>query len=188
MLSGWKKLLLTLPIALLMTISAHPAFAHTSLLASDPVANAVLDRLPQEISLTFNEELLVIEKNEVNYMTLHDPTGQEVSLGDMKVNGSVLSADVETINDLESKSQPISGEYHLRFRVAGSDGHIVRGELHFSITADGEIGNESTSTSNQNLPSDSVSSAEELALASLILVLALVMVVIYMRAGEKRSS
>jgi methionine-rich copper-binding protein CopC len=52
-----------------------PASAHTSLITQQPAGNSVIQELPPEISLTFDESLIVI--GNANSIMVLDPKGNE---------------------------------------------------------------------------------------------------------------
>jgi len=184
-----KKYFLVLPAAILFTaLNLAPSLAHTTLVASEPTANAVLDQLPRTIKLTFGEPLLVIEGKAVNYMTLHDPSGLELSLSEMRVDGATLAASLEKYESLQDDVQSLEGKYHLTYRVAGQDGHVINGELHFSVSANSDGEAEPTLTTEEKSSENSVSGVAETTLVSLIVAVALAMVFIYIRSGRERSS
>ena len=70
-----KKLFLI--FFLLFLIS--PASAHTSLVSSLPESGAVLNEVPSEVRLKFNENLLLIEAKNPNRIEVINGIGQVVS-------------------------------------------------------------------------------------------------------------
>lgn len=180
---------MVLPAAIIFAaLNLAPSLAHTTLVASEPKANAVLDHLPRTIKLTFGEPLLVIEGKDVNYMTLHNSAGLELSLSEMTVDGAILAASLEKYESLKDDLQSLEDKYHLTYRVAGQDGHVINGELHFSVSANSDGEGEPTSTAQAKSSEDSVSGVEETTLVSLIVAVALAMVFFYIRSGRERSS
>jgi methionine-rich copper-binding protein CopC len=189
--STLKKVFLTFPVVILLsTVGLAPSLGHISLVASNPEAGAVLVEIPSEITLSFDEPLLIIEGGEVNYMTLHNPWGQEVAFDAMQVDGTKLSALIET-SEMTKEAVSINGKYHLTFRVAGEDGHVIRGEFSFlvssSVGVDGADG-EDLPADGEGVESDSVTRAQEVTLLALVGLVALAMVFIYLRAGRESSS
>jgi methionine-rich copper-binding protein CopC len=65
------------------------ASAHTSLITQQPVGNSVIQELPSEVTLTFDEPLIVIGK--ANSIMVLDPKGNEISIGETKVLNNVVS-------------------------------------------------------------------------------------------------
>jgi methionine-rich copper-binding protein CopC len=189
--STLKKVFLTFPVVILLSaVGLAPSLGHTSLVASNPEAGAVLAEIPNEITLTFDEPLLIIEGREVNYMTLHNPLGQEVAFDEMQVDETQLSGLIET-SEITKEAVSINGKYHLTFRVAGEDGHVIKGEFSFLVSSsdsvDGTDG-EDLPAAGEGVESDSVTGAQEVTLLALIGLVALAMVFIYLRAGRESSS
>jgi methionine-rich copper-binding protein CopC len=189
--STLKKVFLTFPVVILLsTVGLAPSLGHTSLVASNPEAGAVLAEIPNEITLTFDKPLLMIEGGEVNYMTLHNPWGQEVAFDEMQVDGTKLSALIET-SEMTKEAVSINGKYHLTFRVAGEDGHVIRGEFSFLVSSSDGVDSadgEDLPADGEGVESDSVTRAQEVTLLALVGLVALAMVFIYLRAGRESSS
>lgn len=99
------------------------ASAHTSLIAQQPVGNSVIQELPPEISLTFDESLIVIGR--ANKITVLDPSGQEISTGETKVLNNVVSRSVT--------SSEMPGKYSVTYRVVSEDGHVVSATYQFTL-------------------------------------------------------
>lgn len=100
-----------------------PAGAHTSLISQTPVGNSVVEVLPSEVALTFDESLIVIGNS--NVITVIDPMGTEITSGDTKVNNNVVSRDI-------NPSQ-IGGKYSVTYRVVSEDGHVVSSTYQFTL-------------------------------------------------------
>ena len=101
-------------------LTAGPAAAHASLLATDPAAGAVLDAAPREVTLTFSEEV----DPTLAAVTLTGPDGAQVPLDAPRVEGSALVQPVPAT----------SGAQTLAYRVVSVDGHPVQGTLAFTVT------------------------------------------------------
>jgi copper resistance protein C len=85
----FKKLVILFALFLPGLCWQMPASAHTSLITQQPVGNSVIQELPPEISLTFDESLIVI--GNANTITVLDPNGKEISTGETKVLNNVVS-------------------------------------------------------------------------------------------------
>ena len=70
-----KKLVATL---ILLFISTLPAQAHSSLVSSNPAANATVVDFPMDVTLTFNEELLVVGADNPNKVEVIDDKRAEL--------------------------------------------------------------------------------------------------------------
>jgi methionine-rich copper-binding protein CopC len=119
-----KKVLL-LSLSFLITTSST-AFAHTSLVTSNPARSAVISKLPPKISLTFDDVLLTFGKTAINHVVVTDPTGAIITSGVDVVKGAVLS-------DAFKTGQSSKGKYSVNYRVSAQDGHIVFGKFTFSV-------------------------------------------------------
>ena len=120
------KVSLAVLFAVLTCFFALPAQAHTELVSSNPAANATLTDFPAEVSLTFNEKLLIVGNENPNKVEVFDETGKLLS-GASVVTGEVLSAPAG-ING--------NGVYMVKFHVAAQDGHVVEGSYSFTVESD----------------------------------------------------
>jgi copper transport protein len=60
------KKLFAAVLALLVVTSGAPAFAHAELTGASPKANVILKKAPQEIRLTFDDDLIpILESNQI---------------------------------------------------------------------------------------------------------------------------
>jgi len=120
----------TLPLAFVLFItlffSPTSAFAHASVLSSNPSEAAVLTEMPTEISVTFSDDLLVVADKEINTLKLTRYDGPAVPLENSVVSGNVLTASV-----IAGDFQP--GLYEIAYRVISTDGHEVSDLITFSL-------------------------------------------------------
>lgn len=100
-----------------------PASAHTSLISQLPVGNSVIESLPSEVTLTFDETLIIIGK--ANSITVLDPNGIEITTGETKVSNNVVSRQILQSN--------LSGSYSVTYRVVSEDGHVVSSTYQFTL-------------------------------------------------------
>ena len=117
---------ITAPLFLCLVL-ASPASAHTSLLESTPMRDAIISKMPEEIVLVFGEDLLTIDDSTNNYFEVFDSTNSKISLSEITLDGAKLSARV--LND-----QIKSGKYSISYRVVAGDGHVVKGSVRFTIS------------------------------------------------------
>ena len=117
----------TVMLAALLTGFSNPAYAHAELQSSNPTNDAVLTEVPETLSLTFGENLLVIEGESVNTISLQDPQGMQLDLTPVEINAGTISA---TLVNNKSYSD---GRYKLSYRVVSEDGHPVSGEITFEL-------------------------------------------------------
>ena len=121
-----NKAIVTAGVLLLSIFSVFPsAQAHSDLISSDPVAGASLEQIPESFSLTFNEELISIEGETINTLSLEDAAGKNYPLSEVKILREVLTASAIS-------GQYPAGEYLLSYRAVSADGHPITGEITFS--------------------------------------------------------
>ena len=97
--------------------------AHTKLEKSEPAAGAAVAAAPKQIQLWFNEKV----DPAVSKIALSSPSGK-VELGPAHAMGD------------KTLMAPISGKmgggtYTVTWQTAGDDGHVVKGDFTFSVSA-----------------------------------------------------
>ena len=122
-----KQLIAFFALALLF-ITPTNALAHAGVVGTSPVQAQVLTSMPGEISITFSEELLTIEGEEVNTISLSAFDGPPVELGEIKISGTTLSATL-------LPGEYGSGVYEVFYRIVSADGHKVSDSFTFSVNA-----------------------------------------------------
>jgi copper resistance protein C len=119
-MSLWRTLLVTV---VAFVAVATPASAHVRLLASSPEPGQALTAPPQSIRLTFDDGL-----SKAPVITITDPNGTEWPVGQPSMDGKAVTVAVDP-------RQGPPGQYTVGYRVTGADGHLVPGEVKFTITA-----------------------------------------------------
>ena len=104
-----------------------PASAHTSLVSSSPESGAVLNEVPSEVRIKFNEDLLLVDTKNPNRIEVVNGVGQVVS-------GMTMVEGAEIFSALDLSFEP-SGEYLVKYRVVSGDGHPVEGEYQFTVAS-----------------------------------------------------
>jgi len=123
MSGGVKGFVACLLVIGLTVLQVHEAWAHASLVKSDPPRRSTLSESPSKIQLWFNEEI------ETAYAA--------VSVVD--VNDKVVSkaAPEKVANDPKSIILALpklaAGAYKVQFRVLSIDGHVVDSNYSFRI-------------------------------------------------------
>lgn len=111
-------------LALLVPTSSE-AGIHFALNKSAPEDGASVTS-PAEVRLWFTE----VPEDGTTSIRLIDPAGKQVSTGEVQQDaddGRVLFIELEHPVD--------AGAYTVAWRAMGSDGHVVRGDLSFSVVA-----------------------------------------------------
>ncbi|MFM8235364.1 MAG: copper resistance protein CopC [Actinomycetota bacterium] len=116
-----KKLL----VLLVSLFIVAPASAHTSLVSSVPESGAVLNDVPAEVRIKFNEDLLLVDDKNPNRIEVINGVGQVVS-------GMSVVEGPEIFTALDLSFEP-SGEYLVKYRVVSADGHPIEGEYQFTV-------------------------------------------------------
>lgn len=102
--------------------AASPAAAHDELLSSDPAADAVVDALPDTLTLTFSGELL--GGSDANEVQVTDAAGTVLSDGPAVIDGTTVT---------QSLTRDGAGDIQVLWRVVSSDGHPISGEFAFTV-------------------------------------------------------
>lgn len=114
----WRLGGVLLGITLLM--AASPAFAHFTLKSSSIKDGAVLSEPPGEIVLTFSKEIGLSD------VDLTDSVGESVGLDYSPPPDMDTSFEIP-LPDLQADS------YTLSWRAMASDGHVMSGDVTFSV-------------------------------------------------------
>ena len=113
----------------LSTIAIAPSVAHTILLYTVPKRDQIISTFPNEISLTFDEDLLTIDEREINSFEVVSSTGKSVRLLPPKIMGAKISA---TVND----GALDFGSYTVSYRIVAGDGHVVETSYNFTYQSE----------------------------------------------------
>ncbi|MFF4030639.1 copper resistance CopC/CopD family protein [Streptomyces sviceus] len=116
-------LLLLAACGLLLT-TAGPASAHAALTGSDPQQGVVVDKAPDQVSLTFSEKVALSDDS----LRVLDPKGKAVQQGKpSEVSGTTYAVKLH--------SGLPDGTYTVTYQVVSADSHPVAGAFTFSIGA-----------------------------------------------------
>ena len=112
-------------------VAAAPAYAHDSVIGSDPEDKGVVSEFPDAVTLEFSGEI----QDGFNTVALsHDANGQSevVYSGEPEIDGRFVTLDLPA--DLDA--QP--GDYKVGYQIVSSDGHSTKGMTSFSFNPSGE--------------------------------------------------
>ncbi|MFC8360359.1 copper resistance CopC/CopD family protein [Streptomyces griseorubiginosus] len=116
--------LLLLATAGLLLTTAGPASAHAALTGSDPQQGVVVDKAPDQVSLTFSEQVALSNDS----LRVLDPKGKAVQQGKpFEVGGTTYGVKVH--------SGLPDGTYTVTYQVVSADSHPVSGAFTFSVGA-----------------------------------------------------
>ncbi|WP_165977506.1 copper resistance CopC family protein [Nonomuraea diastatica] len=113
-----KAALAAFACLLALVLPAAPAHAHDKLKSSSPAKDA-------EVSAVEMIELEYTATVKFPFVVLRDESGEQVGLGEPRIDGPKVSAAVP---------QPLApGSYVIAWRVVSSDGHPIEGEIPFTV-------------------------------------------------------
>ena len=107
-----------------------PAFAHDSVIGSDPENGGVVQEFPDKITLEFSEEVQD-GFNTVALSRQSDGQTEVLYSGEPEVDGRFVT--LELPDDLDA--QP--GDYKVGFQIVSSDGHSTKGMTSFTLNRPG---------------------------------------------------
>jgi copper resistance protein C len=107
---------------------AAPAQAHNYVVSTIPASGSVLTQLPEQFSVTTNDNLLNLGgKGNGFVLQIRDAGGAYYGDGCVSVQGATMSADA-------ALGQP--GDYTIAWQLISTDGHTVSGEIPFTWQPD----------------------------------------------------
>ncbi|QIJ63559.1 copper resistance protein CopC [Streptomyces sp. JB150] len=115
--------LLLLAVAAALLAGAAPASAHAALTGSDPRQGAVVDKAPEQVSLTFSETVSLSDDS----LRVLGPKGERADTGEARGTGATYSVTLRP-------GLP-DGTYTVSYQVVSADSHPVAGAFTFSIGA-----------------------------------------------------
>lgn len=109
---------LAIALAAAVSVSAHMAYSK-----SMPAKDASLSESPDHVQVWFTQD----PEPAVSQLSLEGPSG-EVALGETTVGD-----EKSLVADIPATLTP--GSYTVKWRSAGDDGHVLRGDFAFSVRA-----------------------------------------------------
>lgn len=106
-------------------VLAPAAAAHSVLISVDPEDGAQLEASPDEVVLTFNEE---VNQNFASVAVTSEDDRTNRAIGEPVVDGPTVTAQIEDLPP---------GAYTVGYRVTSADGHVVGGSSVFTVAGDG---------------------------------------------------
>ena len=116
------------------TVFAPTAAAHSALVSVDPQDGSTLEASPDQVTLTFNEE---INQMFASVAVTTDADRTNLVVDEPVVEGSTVTA---ALDDLAA------GAYTIGYRVTSADGHVVSGSSAFSVEPGSPGGTDSSAT------------------------------------------
>lgn len=126
-MSPVRRIAAGLALATIATLAiATPASAHDQLISSTPAADERLTTAPEDITMTFSGELLVLDESLTGAVVLVvDASGEDWVAGDVTVAGRTVTASL-------APGLPTGG-YQVRWQVVSEDGHPIAGVIPFTV-------------------------------------------------------
>ncbi|MGO1320251.1 MAG: copper resistance CopC family protein [Galactobacter sp.] len=117
--------ILTLLLAFMAPVFVGSAAAHSQLINGDPRDGTAVKKAPAAITLTFNEELQDLPGSQSNQVVVLNRDGDEVTTGDVKIDGTKL---IRTLGTLPA------GTYDVQWSALSADGHRISGDGNYAFT------------------------------------------------------
>ena len=127
----WRCAAVPVVAAVLVGVSASPAFAHATLEQTSPAAGQVLDQPPKKLTLGFNESVEVA----LGAIRVYNSKGDRLGIGDASHPSgqqSQVQVDVPKLDD---------DSYVVTWRVISADSHPVSGAFTFQVGKGAAAGN-----------------------------------------------
>ncbi|GAA1316322.1 copper resistance CopC family protein [Brachybacterium tyrofermentans] len=117
-----------------------PAYAHDTLISSDPADGDTLETSPESITLTYSADILEVSPA----VRIVDEAGETVADMEPTVDGPEVTAEL---------ADPLpAGDYTVQWRVVSSDGHPIEGSV--DITVEQDPAGEDSADQDSAAPSD----------------------------------
>lgn len=117
---SWIVLASAFAVALAWLVLPSTAAAHAELSGTTPANEATVEEHPDEITLSFTENVTV----SFGGIKAYGPDGSRVNEGEAAADGDVVTVPIDS-------EQP--GTYAVAWRVTSADGHPVRGAFVFHV-------------------------------------------------------
>ena len=126
-----SRLLTALAGALLVLLAPTAAFAHDTIVSSDPADGSSVEVSPERITLSYSAELLDLTP----VVRVVDAAGQPVLETTPAIEGRDAVAAID---------QPLAaGEYTVQWRVVSSDGHPIEGAYDYTVEGETAVDGQS---------------------------------------------
>ena len=123
----WLGLVALTCLATLVGLSA-PAQAHSTLISTEPVINAKLPTLPEDVKLTFATPLVDNPRYPANSIEVLDPMGQHI-------NSPVTHMDGKYLSTVLTPRMLMDGVYTVRFTAVATDGFPQQASYTFIVNS-----------------------------------------------------
>lgn len=117
-----KKFLAAAVTTIGLAVLPVPAWAHDTLVSSNPSDGAQLQQAPEQVEMTFSAEILDVGTQ----VRVTDTQGADATEGDVRVEGTTVS---QAVKAPENKGE----SYTVTWRVVSSDGHPIEGTFSYDV-------------------------------------------------------
>ena len=172
-----RALALTGLVVLVAASFPGTAHAHASVVSSNPSEGTVVETLPAEVTITFDENIA-----EPAFIAVIDSDGTNLAEGSPTILDATVTQPV--------RSSAATGTYTLSFRVVSADSHPISGSLRFGVGRGVSLpkSTESASSTEANTVSDDSSSSNTMLYVWLVIGVAVVLflgAVLFATAGDE---
>lgn len=119
-----KKLFFAVMTIALALFGVQTAHAHAQVTSSLPTKNQNVKVLPTWVWIEFDGDLLSLDENQINRITVTNSKKMRVDIGGSVIGGARISTKI--------KSGLAAGKYQVKYRVVSEDGHPVEGSYFFT--------------------------------------------------------
>jgi methionine-rich copper-binding protein CopC len=121
-----KKTHLSLIVGALLVLPIDHSWAHSFLTSSNPKAGSVLMSFPKKVTLTFNEDLLVVNNQNPNTLSISRSDGATLKTSPAAVIKNTLAVSLQP-------SKLNFGRFRVTYRAVSADGHPITGSFFFTV-------------------------------------------------------
>jgi methionine-rich copper-binding protein CopC len=130
------KKIIVLTSVIMLSFFQPLAYGHSELVTSNPSASSTIEKLPEQIEVEFNEELLDLGSG--NSVSIISPSGEDLGMGETSTDGARITRLLNTTSEL--------GTFEVKYRVASADGHVLNGSFTFNLTEAAVVTSENEKT------------------------------------------
>ncbi|GGC64369.1 copper resistance protein CopC [Hoyosella rhizosphaerae] len=177
MLVRFRRAVIALVAACGVAVLSVPgaAWAHAAMVGSDPTAGSVVESVPSQVSVTFNEPL----QDQFSALTVVGPDGELWSGDDVVVDDRSVV--------VSTTSGGPAGTYTIAYRVISADSHPVSGTIEFTVSGDNSVEDTPAITESTDALDNSESSLPVWPFVAGVLVLVGIGIAVVARAATRRN-
>lgn len=121
---SFPRLVITALLAMMaLTMGSSPAYAHAELVSTSPTDGSSLSSVPDQVSFTFNENLLAGSTT----IAFVDSTGTVISSSPGVISGTTITS--------PWPAAASTGQIQVSYRVVSADSHPITGTMTVTLSA-----------------------------------------------------